>query len=142
MKWGSNRTALAAGGRRTFCLVGDGGFQLNLAELATAAQENADLVILLMNSQGYGVIKNIQDARYGGRRYYTDLLTPDFAQICSSMGLRHRLIRNLGDAGRALSEAAAAGGPSIIEVDMTAVGDFAQAFAGPPVRMKTTEPAQ
>ncbi|WP_459617313.1 thiamine pyrophosphate-dependent enzyme, partial [Enterobacter hormaechei] len=59
-----------APGRKTFVLAGDGGFILNLGELATAVQERADMLIVLMNDQGYGVIKNIQDAAYGGRRCY------------------------------------------------------------------------
>ena len=50
--------------------AGDGGFLLNMGELATAVQERADMVIVLMNDKGYGVIKNIQDAQYGGRRHY------------------------------------------------------------------------
>ncbi|MGH7125380.1 MAG: thiamine pyrophosphate-binding protein, partial [Stellaceae bacterium] len=53
--------ALAAGARKTIALVGDGGFALNLGELATAAENNADLTVLLMNDGGYGVIRNIQD---------------------------------------------------------------------------------
>ncbi len=67
--------AETAPGRKTFVLAGDGGFILNLGELATAVQERADMLIVLMNDQGYGVIKNIQDAAYGGRRCYVDLHT-------------------------------------------------------------------
>jgi acetolactate synthase-1/2/3 large subunit len=78
-----------ASGRKTFCLAGDGGFILNLGELATAVQEKADMVIVLMNDKGYGVIKNIQDAQYGGRRCYVDLHTPDYALLCKSLQLRH-----------------------------------------------------
>ena len=35
---------------------------MNLGELASLVQEKADVVIVLMNDQGYGVIRNIQDA--------------------------------------------------------------------------------
>ena len=41
---------------------------VNVGELATAVQENANVMIVLMNDQCYGVIRNIQDAHYGGRR--------------------------------------------------------------------------
>jgi acetolactate synthase-1/2/3 large subunit len=68
--------ALAAGNRKTLCLVGDGGLQVNIGELATLVQEKANVLVLLMNDRGYGVIRNIQDAQYGGRRYYADLHTP------------------------------------------------------------------
>lgn len=134
--------ALAAEGRKTLCLVGDGGFQLNQGELATAAQERADLAILLMNSGGYGVIKNIQDARFEGRQYYSDLLTPEFGQVCAAVGIPHQRLTTLDGAAAALASAVATPGPALVEVDMAAVGDFARPFAGPPVRTRPMEPAQ
>jgi acetolactate synthase-1/2/3 large subunit len=124
---------------RTWCLSGDGGFTLNLGELATAAQERCDLVVLLMNDRGYGVIRNIQDAQYGGRRCYVDLHTPDFAALAGALGIRHRRIERAADFEPVLREIAAqrGSGPLIIEIDMVAVGPFATAFAGPPVKPAT-----
>lgn len=126
--------AIAAGGRRTFCLVGDGGLQVNLGELATLVQEQADVVMVLMNDRGYGVIRNIQDAQYGGRRYYADLHTPDFGALAQSIGLPFQRVRDLAAIDGALKDAAGRRGPSLIEVDMVAIGPFAKAFAGPPVK--------
>ena len=40
-----------------------------------------------MNDKRYGVIKNIQDAQYGGRRAYVDLHTPDYAKLCAIAGV-------------------------------------------------------
>ena len=128
--------ALAEPGRRTVALVGDGGFALNLGELATAAQEKAPVTILLMNDGGYGVIRNIQDARYGGRRCYADLLTPDFAALCASMGVRHLGAASVEAFRLALPKALDGGGPAVLEVDMAGIGPFARPFAGPPVREK------
>ena len=121
-------------GKRTFCLAGDGGFILNLGELATAVQEKADFTIVLMNDQGYGVIKNIQDAQYGGRRVYADLHTPDYAKLAEALGFAHRRIGSLSDARGLLAELGAKGGPAMLEVDMLSVGSFKTAFAGPPVK--------
>jgi acetolactate synthase-1/2/3 large subunit len=126
--------ALAAAGRKTLCLVGDGGLQVNIGELATLVQEKADVIVLLMNDRGYGVIRNIQDALYGGRRYYVDLHTPDFAQLAQSIALPHRRLQDLSGLDGVLREALAQHGPYLIEVDMTEVGPFARAFSGPPVR--------
>jgi acetolactate synthase-1/2/3 large subunit len=134
--------ALAANGRKTLCLSGDGGLQLCLGELATAAQETADMVLLVMNSGGYAVIKNIQDAHYGGRHHYVDLLTPNLGAIAAAMGIPHRCLTSLGDAPAAFGQALTGRGPSIIEIDMTAIGEFTEAFAGPPVREKAKEPAE
>jgi acetolactate synthase-1/2/3 large subunit len=126
--------ALAARGRKTIALVGDGGLMLNLGELATAVQERADLVLLVMNDRGYGVIRNIQDARYQGRRCYADLHTPDLAALARGFGLAHRRLSELETASTVLCAALDEPGPSIVEIDMTAIGPFATSFAGPPVR--------
>jgi acetolactate synthase-1/2/3 large subunit len=126
--------ALAANGRKTLCLVGDGGLQLSLGELATAVQEKADILFVLMNDRGYGVIRNIWDSAYGGRRAYSDLHTPDFAQLAKSLGLAHRVVKEQGEFRTAVPEALAQRGPLLLEVDMTTIGPFSKAFAGPPVR--------
>lgn len=128
--------ALAEPGRRTVALAGDGGFALNLGELATAAQERAPVTVLLMNDGGYGVIRNIQDAHYGGRQAYADLLTPDFAALCASMGVRHLKAANVEAFRAVLPKALEGDGPAVLEIDMHGIGPFARPFAGPPVREK------
>jgi len=85
-----------------------------------------------MNDRGYGVIRNIQDAQYGGRHHYVDLHTPDFAGLAAAMDLGYRRVGEAGAFAAALDAALAAPGPQIVEVDMTAIGPFGQAFAGPP----------
>ena len=126
--------ALAANGRKTLVLAGDGGFGISMPEIATAIQEKLDVVFLVMNDGGYGVIRNIQDAKYGGRRMYADLHTPDFAKFAESMGIPFWRVSQ----GTALGEALVGGfvvdGPALIEVDMNGVGPYARSFAGPPVR--------
>lgn len=118
-------------GRKTVALIGDGGFMLNVGELACAAQEQADVLILLMNDGGYGVIKNIQDDVYGSRHCYVDLHTPDFAQLCASMGVAHVALRKPGDTGTAMATALQTKGPVMLEVDMKSFGAFKTKFAGP-----------
>ena len=126
--------AVTGSGRKTFCLSGDGGFILNLGELATAVQEQANVVYVLMNDQRYGVIQNIQDAQYGGRRCYVDLHTPDYAQLCSALQLGHTRVSDLAHLPAALDKALGANGPFILEIDMRSIGGFATAFAGPPTQ--------
>ena len=126
-------SAVTASGKKTFCLAGDGGFILNLGELATAVQERADMIIVLMNDKGYGVIKNIQDAQYGGRRHYVDLHTPDYAQLSKALALRHARISDLADVENGLKAALSEPGPFLLEIDMLSIGSFKTAFAGPPV---------
>ena len=133
--------ALAETAAKTVCLVGDGGLMVNVGELATAVQENASVMIVLMNDQCYGVIRNIQDAQYGGRRCFVDLHQPDFAQFCESLKLTHYRIKSLDDADEVIREGLAKTGPVLVEVDMLSVGSFATAFAGPPVKEQEPEHA-
>jgi acetolactate synthase-1/2/3 large subunit len=118
-------------GRRTVALVGDGGFMLNVGELACAVQERADLVVLLMNDQRYGVIRNIQDDLYGGRHCYVDLHTPRFEPFCASLGAGYHRLDSPARTDEVLSLALAERGPVVVEIDMQAWGPFAAKFAGP-----------
>jgi acetolactate synthase-1/2/3 large subunit len=124
--------ALAGEPAKTIALVGDGGAMVNLGELATVVDTKADVVFILMNDRGYGVIRNIQDAQFGGRRHYADLHTPDFGLLCAALGLPHQRVSRIDDFEAALDRALAKDGPQLVEVDMTAIGPFAESFAGPP----------
>jgi acetolactate synthase-1/2/3 large subunit len=130
-----------ASGRKTFCLAGDGGFILNLGELACMVQERADMVIVLMNDKSYGVIKNIQDAQYGGRRCYAELHTPDYELLCKSLALPHARVKKLDDLPGQLAKAVATQGPFLLEIDMLSIGGFKATFAGPPTNTVTQIPA-
>ena len=119
-------------GRKTVVLAGDGGFMLNLGELACAVQEKAELVVLLMNDSCYGVIKNIQDDIYGSRHCYVDLVNPDFSTLCASLKVPHFLLADPAQTAATLARALEhGGGPVLVEVDMKAWGPFAAKFAGP-----------
>ena len=117
--------------RKTVALVGDGGFMLNVGELACAVQEKANLVVLLMNDSRYGVIRNIQDDLYGSRHYYVDLHNPDFAKFCSSLTVPHYKLTDPAQSAAVLKQAFEQAGPVVVEVDMNAWGPFAAKFAGP-----------
>jgi acetolactate synthase-1/2/3 large subunit len=124
--------AMAGVRSKAITLLGDGGSQLMIGELATAVESAANVVYVLMNDRGYGVIRNIQDAQYNGRRIYADILTPDFSLVCQSVGLPHERVNKIEDFDAALDRAIAAAGPRLIEIDMIAIGPFGQSFAGPP----------
>jgi acetolactate synthase-1/2/3 large subunit len=133
--------ALARTPGKTICLVGDGGFMLNVGELATAAQEEADMLIVLMNDQRYGVIRNIQNAQYEGRNYYVELRQPDFGKFCESMGVSHYRLETLDDVEQVLTRALTQRGPVMVELDMIAIGDFATSFAGPASKKEVKQEA-
>ncbi|NDJ56434.1 thiamine pyrophosphate-binding protein [Enterobacteriaceae bacterium 4M9] len=123
-------TALANPQRKVVGLVGDGGLSLNLGELATMAQEKANITLLIMNDGGYGVMRGIQDKYFGGRQYYNELHTPDFTLLAQAMGLQAWSVASEKDFQPVLAEALAMPGPSVVEVRMGEIGPLH--FAGPP----------
>ena len=116
--------ALAANGRKTVAMCGDGGFLLNLGELWTAVQEQTDICFLVMNDKGYGVVRHIQDASYGGRQFFCDLLGPNFEDLAKLAGLPFWRVRSTDELGRHLAAALQKRGPTLVEVDMSAIGPF------------------
>lgn len=126
--------ALASAGRKTVALAGDGGLQLSLGEFATLVQEDADVLLVVMNDGGYGVIRNIQDDKFGGRRILADLHAPDFQAFAAAVGLPSARVADGPSFAAALTALGNRRGPALLEVDMTAFGPYATAFAGPPVR--------
>jgi acetolactate synthase I/II/III large subunit len=124
--------SLAGEPAKTVALLGDGGSMLSLGEFATAVDEKAPIVFILMNDRAYGVIQNIQDAQYEGRRHYSALHTPDFSKLAASLALPHRRVARVEDFSAAFDAALSAPGPVLLEVDMVAIGPFAAQFAGPP----------
>ena len=104
-------------------------------------QEECDCLIVLMNDQKYGVIQNIQDAQYGGRRGYVDLHTPDYAQLCASLQLPHQRVSSLAELPAKLGAALKNKGPCMLEIDMLSIGSFKTSFAGPPVNKLNQIPA-
>ncbi len=116
--------AMGGNGRKTVMMSGDGGFFLNMTELWTAAQERPDIVMVVMNDRGYGVIKHIQDSLYGGRRFYGDLLTPDLQQLAALAGVPSFKVTEGEKFGATVAQAMAVSGPTLVEVDMTAIGAF------------------
>lgn len=114
--------ALAPGGRKTAVLIGDGGFALSLCELWTAIQEQLDIVIIVANDQGYGVIRHIQDKAAGGRRRFDTLAAPDLGELARVAGVPFWRVDRADAFGSTVAEAVAVTGPTIVEIDMTAIG--------------------
>jgi acetolactate synthase-1/2/3 large subunit len=123
--------AIGSNGRKVVCMCGDGGFFLNLTELWTAVQEKVDIVFVVMNDKGYGVIKHIQDTLYGGRHYFGDLLGPDLKKLSEVAGINYVKVDQADGLKEGMSKALAVTGPSIVEVDMKSIGDFPRYFKAP-----------
>ena len=120
--------ALGANGRKVVVMSGDGGFFLNVGELWTAVQEQLDMVTIVMNDRGYGVIKHIQNAMYGGRNYFADLIGPDLGELAKVAGVPFWQVSEGDKFGAAVEHALATRGPTLVEVDMRAIGEIPPYF--------------
>ncbi|HEX2343497.1 MAG TPA: biosynthetic-type acetolactate synthase large subunit [Vicinamibacterales bacterium] len=74
-------------------VVGDGGFQMTMAELATIAQEQIDINIAIINNGYLGMVRQWQEFFYERRYAATPLLNPDFAKLAGAFGIRAETIR-------------------------------------------------
>jgi len=69
-------------------VVGDGGFQMTMSELATVAQEGLDIKIALINNGYLGMVRQWQEFFYDRRYHATPLRNPDFVKLAEAFGLR------------------------------------------------------
>ena len=98
------------------CITGDGGFQYNFQELATAAQYGIHPVILMFNDNAWGVLKKYQQDRFGDRLFATDLVNPDFAKLFDSYGFGATRVSTVAELGPALDAAISSGETHLVEV--------------------------
>ena len=123
--------SIGSNGEKTIAMCGDGGFMLNLPDLWTAAETNCDVVFLVMNDQGYGVIKHIQESMYGGRKFYADLIGPDFEDLAKVAKMKYKRINHANELEKILEQAVKFSGPVLVEVNVASVGEMPRYFMPP-----------
>ena len=112
--------ALARPNETVCAIVGDGGFQMTLMELATAVILKLPVKILIINNRYLGMVRQWQDLFYDNRLSGVDLKgNPDFVMLAKSYGARGYRIRRSSDVRRVLTEALAYNdGPCIIDAEV------------------------
>jgi acetolactate synthase-1/2/3 large subunit len=96
-------------------VVGDGGFQMTMPELATIVQERLDINIAVINNGYLGMVRQWQEFFYERRYAATPLLSPDFVKIAEAYGIRGLAVRKRGDVIPAVEQARAAGETVLID---------------------------
>ncbi len=113
--------AAVATERRTVLIVGDGGFMLHVGELAVVAQYRLPVTICLFNDRGYGVLRRIEETRFGGRTFGVDLATPDFPALARSMGVDAQAVAGVDQFRTAYRAAMDGAGPVLLDIDLNAL---------------------
>ena len=100
------------------CVTGDGGFQYNMQELATAAQYGIAPVVLMFNDNAWGVLKQRQEENYGGRVFGTELVNPDFVKLFESYGFEGARVSTVKELVKALDSAVKSDRLQLIEAQI------------------------
>jgi acetolactate synthase-1/2/3 large subunit len=107
-KWKHPRTQITSGGLGTMgfslpaamgaafgrsdlpvvCISGDGGFQMNIQEMATIAQNNLPLKIFIINNGFLGMVRQWQELFWKKRYSHTQITSPDFVKLAESYNIR------------------------------------------------------
>jgi acetolactate synthase-1/2/3 large subunit len=96
-------------------VVGDGGFQMTMAELATIVQENVKVNIAIINNGYLGMVRQWQEFFYERNYEATPLLSPDFEKLGQAYGIRSVVIKKRADVIPAVRAAHAHEGPVLID---------------------------
>ncbi|WP_413792418.1 MULTISPECIES: 5-guanidino-2-oxopentanoate decarboxylase [unclassified Pseudomonas] len=98
------------------CLIGDGGLQFTLPELASAVEARTPVIVLLWNNQGYEEIKKYMLNR-AIEPVGVDIYTPDFIGVAKALGCFAQTIDDVPSLRAALLAARERQGPTLIEID-------------------------
>src|SRR5438094_742607 len=82
-----------------WAVIGDGGFQMTMAELATAMQERLDINVAVINNGYLGMVRQWQEFFYERRYAATPLLNPDFVKLAEAFGLCATRVTKRGEVG-------------------------------------------
>jgi acetolactate synthase-1/2/3 large subunit len=122
---------IAAPAKTVLALCGDGGLLVNIGELAVARQENTPIVVVCFDDSGYGVLRNIQNAHFDGRRIGVDLQSPDYVAVAQGFGFNSERVKSAQEFRKAFAYAVQSREPWMIVVDSNAIGPMKTIFAGP-----------
>jgi acetolactate synthase-1/2/3 large subunit len=105
---------IACPDKEVWVIAGDGGFQMTAAELSTAAQEELDLNIAVVNNGYLGMVRQWQEFFYEKNYQSTPLLSPDFVKLAEAHGIRGRAVKTRAEVLPAVAEARGHKGPFVI----------------------------
>jgi acetolactate synthase-1/2/3 large subunit len=124
-------------------IVGDGGFQMTLAELATAAIHKLPVKVMVMDNKFLGMVRQWQDMFYDKRYSGVDLEgNPDFVKLAEAYGVKAFRIRRPADAVRILKKAMDYNeGPVLVHCEVEKESNvFPMIPPGAPLRNMIVEP--
>lgn len=98
-----------------WAIVGDGGFQMTMAELGTAVQENVDINIAIINNGFLGMVRQWQELFYDKRYQSTPMVNPDFCKLADAYGIPNMRVVKREQIEESVAFARRIKGPVLIE---------------------------
>lgn len=111
--------ALGQPGRPVWVVAGDGGFQMNLQELATVVQEGIPLRIAVINNGFLGLVRQWQERFYEGRYSATEISGPDLVSLAGAYGIPGYIVDRAEALEEVLDEAVGMAGPVLLDLRVT-----------------------
>jgi len=105
--------------RDVVCISGDGSFQMQLQQLATAVTCGIAVKIALLNNGFLGMVRQWQEMFYEGRYSQTELVNPDFVRIAAAYGAEGCVVEKREDGLPTLKKALASPGPVLMDFRVT-----------------------
>jgi acetolactate synthase-1/2/3 large subunit len=98
-----------------WAIVGDGGFQMTMAELATMVQESIKVNIAIINNGYLGMVRQWQEFFYDRNYEATPLLSPNFVKLADAYGIRAMAVKERSQVVPAVTAAQRHSGPVLID---------------------------
>ncbi len=112
--------AAANPGKNVYCITGDGSLQMNIQELQTIVYNSLPIKLIVLNNNGYLLIRLTQDNFQGGRYIGTDKKSgvsfPDLEKIAMAYGMKYLKLSQSGDLNLQIKRIFAESGPMMCEV--------------------------
>jgi acetolactate synthase-1/2/3 large subunit len=106
---------LARPGEPVWAISGDGGFQMNMAEMATMVQEGLPVKLAVFNNGYLGMVRQWQQFFHGKRYSSTPIWSPDYVKLAEAYGIPGYRVQHASELADAVGEANAAPGPTLVE---------------------------
>ena len=100
--------------------AGDGDFQMNCQELATAAQAGAQPIVLIVNNGIYGTIRAHQERHYPERVSGTTMVNPDFTALAKAYGFYAERVERTEAFAAAFARAMASPTGAVLDLNVSA----------------------
>ena len=117
---GAIGVAAANPGKNVYCITGDGSLQMNIQELQTIVYNSLPIKLIVLNNNGYLLIRLTQDNFQGGRYIGTDKKSgvsfPDLEKIAMAYGMKYLKLSQSGDLNLQIKRIFAESGPMMCEV--------------------------